>query len=184
MEETMFKHNTDHEFTKIIDLRPFWRHEEKFDQFRIAVTSESVDQVLFAKTNSRFNLPGGREVLFSATLPVDKINFLLPVRYDRNFGWSEPFYKLEACPATIWDYPSYTQSELDLTFKNNNSYWKVVSIGFPDSKNKWEVPKFKFLTEEGDYRLSIYHSKQQTFCTSDELKDLFWLVSSYSQPIF
>ena len=180
----MFIHNTEHEFTKLIDLRPFWRNEEKFDQFRIAVTTDSVEQVLFNKTKNRFYVPGGREVLFSVTLPTDKINFLVPVKYDKNTGWTEPAYKLEVHPTTVWDYPSYTRSECDLVLKNHNDYWKVLSIGFPDWKNKWQLPKFKILTEQGDYRLSIYHSRQQTFCTSDELKTLFWLVSSYSAPVF
>lgn len=180
----MFKHNTDRISTGVIDLRQFWHHDEKFDQFKIAVTGDSIDQVLFTKTNSRFNRPGGREVLFSATLPTDKINFLLPVNYDRDFGWSEPAYKLETHPATIWEHPAYTRSELDLAFKNNNSYWKLLSIGFPDSKNKWQLPKFKILTEQGDYRLSIYHSKAETFINSDQLKDLSWNISSYCSPIF
>ena len=176
----MFKHNTDRISTGLIDLRQFWHKDEAVDQFRISVTTDSVAQVLFTKTVNKFK----REILFSVTLPTDKINFLLPVKYDAATGWDEPFYKLETCPKTVWDYPAYTQSELDLVFKNNNSYWKIVSIGFPDLKNRWEVPQFKIMTEDGDYRLSIYHSRSQTFVRSDELKDLSWNVSSYSQPIF
>ena len=176
----MFTRNTDRISTGLIDLRPFWHKDERFDQFRVSVATDSVDQVLFTKTANKFK----REVLFSVGLPTDKINFLLPVKYDAATGWDEPFYKLEACPVTIWEYPAYTLSSLDLVFKNNNSYWKLLSIGFPDTKNKWELPKFKVLTEDGDYRLSVYHSKEQTFVTSDQLKDLPWNVSSYSQPIF
>ena len=176
----MFKHNTDRISTGVIDLRQFWHKDENLDQFRVSVQPDSVDQILFTKTANKFK----REVLFSVGLPSEKINFLLPVNYDRDFGWSEPAYKLETYPTTVWDYPSYTRSELDLAFKNNNSYWKLVSIGFPDTKNKWEVPMFKILTQEGDYRLSVYHSKSQTFVSSDQLKDLPWVVSSYSQPIF
>ena len=176
----MFKHNTDRISTGLIDLRQFWHKDEAFDQFRISVQNDSVDQVLFTKTVNKFK----REILFSVGLPTNKINLLVPVKYDAATGWDEPFYKLETCPKTVWDYPAYTQSELDLVFKNNNSYWKIVSIGFPDAKNKWEVPMFKVLTEQGDYRLSIFHSKSQHFCTSDQLKDLPWNVSSYSAPIF
>ena len=176
----MFKHNTDRISTGLIDLRQFWHKDEAFDQFRISVQSDSVDQVLFTKTVNKFR----REVLFSVGLPSDKINLLVPVKYDTNSGWDEPLYKLEACPVTIWEYPAYTLSSLDLVFKNNNSYWKIVSIGFPDAKNKWELPKFKIMTEEGNYRLSIYHSKAQTFCTADQLKSLPWNVSSYCSPIF
>lgn len=180
----MFTHNTDHEFTGLIDLRPFWRNEDKYDQFRISVQADSIEQVLFTKTNSRFNRPGGREVLFSVGLPSAKINFLMPVKYDRNFGWDEPAYKLETHPANIWEHPAYTRSECDLVFKTNNSYWKIFSVGFPDTQKRWELPMFKILTTEGDFRLSIYHSKEKTFCTADQLKDLCWTVSSYSQPLF
>lgn len=180
----MFKHNTDRIATGVIDLRSFWRNEEKNDQFRISVKSDSVAQVLFTKTKSRFNLPGGREVFFSVGIPQDKINFLVPVKYDPDFGWSEPLYKLEVYPLNIWEYPSYTRMETYEVFKNNNSYWKILSIGFPNDTKKWELPKFKILSEGGDYRLSIFHSKEKSFATSDQLKDLFWTVSSYSAPLF
>ena len=176
----MFTHNTDHEYTGLIDLRPFWRTEDKYDQFRIAVQSNSIEQVLFTKPANTFK----REVLFSVGLPADRINFLMPVKYDPATGWDEPLYKLEAHSTKFWDYPSYTRSECDLVFKNNNNYWKVVSIGFSDTQKRWELPMFKILTNEGDYRLSVYHSKAQTFCTADELKDLCWTVSSYSAPLF
>ena len=176
----MFKHNTDRISTGVIDLRQFWHKDENLDQFRVSVQPDSVDQILFTKTANKFR----REVLFSVGLPTDKINFLVPVKYDAATGWDEPLYKLETHPPAVWDYPSYTRAELDLVFKNHNSYWKVVSIGFPDLKNRWELPQFKIMTEDGDYRLSIYHSKAQTFVTSDELKDLPWNVSSYSAPIF
>lgn len=176
----MFTHNTDRLYTGLIDLRPFWCNDEKLDQFRVSVQPDSVDQILFTKTANKFK----REVLFSVTLPTDKINLLVPVKYDASTGWDEPLYKLETYPANIWEHPAYTRSELDLVFKNSNSYWKLLSIGFPDLKNRWELPKFKILTQEGDYRLSIYHSKNQTFVSSDELQGLPWKVSSYSQPLF
>lgn len=180
----MFTHNTDRVATGVIDLRPFWRNEKKYDQFRISIKPDAVEQILLTKTNSKFNLPGGREVLFSLTLPTDKINFLVPVTYNAATGWDEPLYKLESSPKYIWGYPSYTKSECDLVLKSNDSYWKLMSIGFPDSKNGWEVPQFKILTNDGDFRLSIYHSRNQAFCTADQLKSLIWTVSSYSQPLF
>jgi len=172
----MFKHNTDRISTGVIDLRQFWLNEQEEDKFRISIDSDSIKQVLFTKDKNKFK----REVLFSAAVPTDKINFLIPVRYDRNTGWSEPLYKLESSPKYIWGYPSYTRMECDLAFKANNSYWKILSIGFPDIKNSWEVPQFKVLTTLGDFRLSIYHSKNQTFCKADQLKNLPWVISSYS----
>ena len=172
----MFKHNSDRISTGVIDLRQFWLIEEGKDEFRISVDSDSVKQVLYTKDKNKFK----REVLFLAEVPSDKINFLMPVKYDRKTGWSEPLYRLDAYPKYIWSYPSYTKMECDLAFKSNNSYWKILSIGFPDTKNSWEVPEFKVLTAFGDFRLSIYHSKAQTFCKADQLKDLNWTVSSYS----
>ena len=171
----MFKKNFNHQATGCIDLRPFWQVEE-FDDFKIAIEKNSVQQILY--TNGKFN----REVLFSLPIPDDRINILVPVKYDRNTGWSEPAYKLETHPTTIWQYPSYIVSELDTIFKANKSYWKLISIGFPDLKNKWEVPKFKVLTEEGDYRLSIYSNQQ--FSTASELKNVQWTINSYCPPVF
>ena len=175
----MFKKNFNHIQAGCIDLRPFWQIE-KFDDFKIAIEKNSeknsVQQILY--TNGKFN----REVLYSLPIPDDRINILVPVKYDRNTGWSQPAYKLETHPTTIWEYPSYIVSEWDTIFKANKRYWKVISIGFPDTKNSWELPKIKFSTLEGDYRLSIYANGQ--FSTASELKNVEWTINSYCLPVF
>ena len=178
----MFKKNFNHIQTGCIDLRPFWQIEE-FDNFKIAIEKNSVQQILYTKSNTRFSIPGYREVLFSLPIPDDKINFLLPVQYDKRTGWDTPNYNIEFFPSSIWEYPSYVVSEWDTTFKSNNHYWKLISIGFPDTKNKWEVPKFKINTLEGDYRLSIYSNGQQ-FSTASNLKNIEWTINSYCLPVF
>ena len=103
---------------------------------------------------------------FSLVLP-DKINFLMP---------NSNIYTLETYPKYIWQYPySYCQS--DCEWDNN---WKLLSIGFPDTKNKWEIPMFKLLDENGQFILSIYTNLySQSFTTAENLKNLCWTVNSY-----
>ena len=180
----MFKKNFNHIQTGCIDLRPFWQIEF-FDNFKIAIEeNKTVQQILYTKGNGRFNLPYYREVLFSLSIPDDRINLLLPVQYDKRTGWDTPNYNIEFFPSTIWQYPSYIVSEWNTIFKANKSYWKLISIGFPDLKNQWELPKIKVSTLERDYRLSIYSNSSDNFITASELKNVEWTINSYCLPVF